>query len=410
MASSSFVAGETACPTPAKPAALQAPKGRLLDMWIGLRVFTVAFAILCATIRPLTPREAAIRMWPPSAPWLAWFERVVFAPWERWDAKLYVRIVASGYRGDDFSTTFHPLLPWLARPLTAIVGQPIVALWIVASVFSALAVLAIYDLARLDLSEEQSELACRLFLAFPLAAILFFPYTESLWIACAAVCLLSARRGQWWLAGIAAGAATLTRQQGLFLIVPMAWELARAWNRNWRAWVAVAMAPAAYGGWILYRGFGLGQALHPDFSSVHGLLYTTVLSPDASKVVPVQAMLWPTDALWRAISLVLKAPTMNNVVDLSLAGMFLIMTALAWGHLRPSYRAFVVAIVLASFAYYTGPEKPYMGLPRHLLLAFPVFIGAAPVFAPGKRRHVAALFFPCLIFLVVAYVLEAWVP
>jgi hypothetical protein len=51
-----------------------------------------------------------------------------------------------------------------------------------------------------------------------------------------------------------------------------------------------------------------------------------------------------------------------------------------------------------------------MGLPRHLLLAFPVFIGAAPVFAVGKRRHLAALFFPALIFLVVAYVLEAWVP
>ncbi len=68
-------------------------------------------------------------------------------------------------------------------------------------------------------------------------------------------------------------------------------------------------------------------------------------------------------------------------------------------------------IVFISFAYTTGPEWAYMGLPRHLLLAFPVFLGAGSVFAPGKRRELAA--FACMLgmlFLMSTFALEGWVP
>ena len=42
-----------------------------------------------------------------------------------------------------------------------------------------------------------------------------------------------------------------------------------------------------------------------------------------------------------------------------------------------SYRIYSLTMTWLAFSYYTGPYYPYMGLPRHLLLAFPVFIGLA---------------------------------
>jgi hypothetical protein len=119
----------------------------------------------------------------------------------------------------------------------------------------------------------------------------------------------------------------------------------------------------------------------------------------------------PWEALYRAINITVAAPKMNNVLNLVLAGVFVALIAVAWPHMRTSYRLLTSALTLVSFAYYTGPAFPYMGLPRHLLLAFPVFIGATPFFEQGKRRIVlAAVFLPAMLLVVLMYVLEAWVP
>ena len=387
------------------------PERRLLELWLGLRLLTVAWAIFVSPIRPLTDREHAIRLWPPSEPFGAWIERVVFAPWQRWDAHIFVNAVHNGFSVEDGTASFHPLLPLLAKPFAFIFDQPAIGLWLIASIASCISVIAIYRLARLDHPESSAEFACVLFLAFPVSAIMFAPYTEPLWIASAALALLWSRQGRWLHAGVATAVATLTRQQGLFLALPLAWELWQSRDRrDWRGLIAVAAAPLAYGGWILYRGLALSDA-PPNFSSVHSFIYSTLLSPSSSKVVTVQTMLPPWEALYRGISIATAAPQLNNVLNLVIAAVFLALVAIAWPRMRTSYRLLTAVLTLVSLAYYTGPAIPYMGLPRHLLLAFPVFIGAAPFFEQGKRRNiVAALFLLAMFWVVFLYVLEAWVP
>lgn len=68
---------------------------------------------------------------------------------------------------------------------------------------------------------------------------------------------------------------------------------------------------------------------------------------------------------------------MDLVCSLVLAPGFLAAAMLSRRHIRSSYRVYVAPILLLSFRCYTGPIHPYMGLPRHLLLAFPVFTGLA---------------------------------
>ena len=89
---------------------------RLVELWIGLRIFTLIWASLSSGLRPMTDREKAIALWPPAPPYTAWAERVSAAPWQRWDAHFYVDIVQRGYESDDGTTQFHPLLPVAAKP------------------------------------------------------------------------------------------------------------------------------------------------------------------------------------------------------------------------------------------------------------------------------------------------------
>ena len=215
-----------------------------------------------------------------------------------------------GYQADDGTTQFHPLLPLLAKPFfwSAAFG-----LLIVSSLASLAFVIAFYRLASLDIAN--SETAARLMLAFPVSFILFAPYTESLWLLFAVLSFWYTRKDQMWLAGSAGALAVLARQQGVFLIVPLAYEL---WARR-RSSMAVVGGPRINTSRAC-RLDGLSRNLfsdiHPDFSSFNSLLYTTVLAPSATKVVEVQAMLPPWEALWKAITITQQHATRGNVLNL----------------------------------------------------------------------------------------------
>jgi hypothetical protein len=376
---------------------------RLIELWIGLRIFTLLWASGFSLIRPLTDREKTIPIWPPTSPYVGWFERAIAAPWERWDAHYYANIVERGYRPDDGTAQFHPLLPMLAKPFF---WAPMIGLLLVSSLASLWFVRIFYRLAELDIPNPET--ATRLLVAFPLAFVLFAPYTEGLWLLFAAWSFLHARKGRWWYAGATAALATLARQQGLFLIAPLAYELWVQKVRDWRRWAALALIPAALLGWIAYRGIFLSD-VHPDLSSVNSLLYTTVLAPSATKVVHEQAMLLPWDALWQGLAITTARPTRENVMNMALAAVFILLTSVAWKRMRGSYRILTVILTAVAFAYYTGPFKPYMGLPRHLFLAFPIFIGAAPALERYKVP-VAAVGTIGMLLLTIMFVLEAWVP
>lgn len=391
---------------------------QLLGLALCMRLLTSLWIAFVSPLNPLTMREQTIRVWPPSAPFGAWLERVLLAPWERWDVKYYLWIVQRGYRTDDGTAQFHPLLAWLATPLAWLTGQPLLALLVVSSTASALLLVAFERLARLDLPPVAARTSTLLLLFSPPAFILFAPYTESLFLLWAVLCLLWARRGWWWLAGLAGALATLTRQQGIALALPLAWELWDAAGRKprralhaWRDWLAVALIPTGLLVWLMYRAVVLGD-LQANFASPQALIYSLIISPSSSKVVPVQAFLLPPHAMWLALSKFGRAPELSLLIDLILGGAWLALLCFAWRGMRTSYRIYSITIALLSFGYYTGPFLPYMGLPRHLLLAFPVFIGLGSVMR-GRvilRPRLIAGGLLGILLLVWFYAFEAWVP
>lgn len=377
---------------------------QLANLWLGLRVITLIWASLCAALRPMTDREKAIPLWPPTAPYGAWMERTVAAPWERWDATWFVKIVERGYRPNDGTTQFHPLLPALAVPFRFV--SPVFGLLVVASVSSLAFFLVFCRLAALDIANAAA--ATKMMIAFPVSFILFAPYTESLWLLFAALSFWYARKQQWWVAAATAAMATLARQQGLFLVAPLACELWMAKDRRWQSWASLALVPLALLLWVGYRGVFLSD-VHPDFSSINALIYSTILTPNATQVVDYQAMLPPWEAIWKGIVITRANPTIGNLADLVFGAIFLLLAVLAWTRMRVSYKVMTALLFAVAFAYHTGPAHPYMGLPRHLLLAFPVFIGAAPSLDRVKEPFVG---FSMLFFFgaILYFVLNGWVP
>jgi hypothetical protein len=161
---------------------------------------------------------------------------------------------------------------------------------------------------------------------------------------------------------------------------------------------------------MVYRAVALND-LRADWSNPQALIFSVLISPSSAQVVPNQAFLPPWEALWLALEKFARAPEFSLGVDLLLGFGFVIMLGLAWPQMRTSYRLYSLLIVLVSFAYHTGSFFPYMGLPRHLLLAFPVFIGLAPLM---KQRWLMLIAVGCgglgMIFMLALYLLRAWVP
>jgi hypothetical protein len=328
-----------------------------------------------------------------------------------------LRILTEGYQFGNGTDAFHPLYPGLAWPLTCLGIDPLLALMIVGSLATLTFLLLFERMAALDSTPAQAQTASHLLLFFPVAFILFAPYTEGLFLLLSAVTLLWARRRRWWWAGIAGALAVLTRQQGLFLVFPFAWELWEAHEgdvrrvlRNWRCWLALGLIPTGLGLWVLYRALVIGGT-QLNFSSPYALVYSMLISPSAGKVGASHVVTWPWHALRLALVHLWVKPDLDLAVNLVLSAAFVGSVLLAWPRLRASYRLYVLVMVLVSFSYHTGTVHPYMGLPRHLFVAFPVFIGLGQI---ALCSRLGLLWvgggFAGSCFLIALYVLQGWIP
>jgi len=389
---------------------------KLIGLWVLLRVLTSAVAIAPSILirrvnADFSPVEMNIPVWPPSLPFFTWLNRVLVEPWFRWDAKYYIWGTSRGFSIEDGSASFHPLLSLLAKPIFYLTGAPLFAVLLVATLATLALYFCFYRLARLDLQEEDAWRATLLLIVFPVSYIFYAPYTESTFLLFSVLLFYFARKKQWLFAGICGALATLTRQQGLFLMVPLLMEMWYAKERKPLALGSVLLIPISYGLWVLYRALALVDS-SPDFSSVHGLIYSTLISPSAHKVVAEQDFLFPLHALYLAFVKLWQDPNVPTSTDLFFGACMILMTILSWRNLRNSYRVYVVILLIVSFGYHTGMHvsSPYMGLPRHLLLAFPIFIGLAPRVTPYAMNKLFKVGLLCLLLLTFFHCLRVWVP
>ena len=384
--------------------ALEFKLRRSLLLWLVLRLVSLVVATLAFHIPHAgsgITAETSLR-------------RFLLAPWYSWDVRYYVEIVRIGYQPGSPTTNFHPLYPWISTLFAAVIREPLLSLLLVSSIAAVLLIIAFYRLAKLDCDDQQAWQATALLLCWPASLALFLPYTEALFLLLSVYCLFAARHQRFWLAGLAGALATLTRQQGLFLALPLAWEIWEASGRQWstalRKCLPLFFMPAAYALWVVYRAVAIND-VHPDFSSIQNFLHTVMISPSSYEITEEHAFLPPWLMIWRGLGVFWRHEVSPYAfIDLVLSTGFIVLLVLSWRYLRTSYRLYCVAIVLVSLSFYAADENPFLALPRHLVLAIPLFIGLAARYQFRRFSFLLVLLVECQLGLLVSFVWQRWVP
>lgn len=287
--------------------------------------------------------------------------------WAHWDGVWYSEIAAQGYGGyAPASTAFFPLYPLLMRSFAELSGGPpslgTLSVWGVLISLLALpfAFYFIYRIAEDGWGTRTAQGTVLTLAFFPTAFFLNAAYTESLFLALSAASLWAARvRKNLLLACALAAFASATRNVGVFLIVPVAYEWLKEGEGKAYGWLRGAASLAlASSGLLLYAAY-LGLRFGDPF-----LFYSMQESYWNRKL---------TDPITTLSQLAGHLGTAHNVYDLLFLCLALALFLVGLRVLPLGLNAYALVLVLPP-AFYGTPLGPLIGLPRYMLVAFPMFI------------------------------------
>ena len=157
----------------------------------------------------------------------------------RWDSYWYVDIAEHGYylRQDTAlaNVVFFPLYPLLMAIIGFILlGNYVLAGWILSSTFLFLALLYLYKLTKEFHPDVDPHLPLVLLLIFPTAFFLNAVYTESLFLFLSVAAIYYAKKKKNLSTGTAAFLASLTRVTGVLLVFPLIFEYLRHKNLSFK--------------------------------------------------------------------------------------------------------------------------------------------------------------------------------
>ena len=200
---------------------------RIAGAALGFRVLSALSAMLVNRCFPLYQREQFTVLGSPS----------VWDTFARYDSGWYYQIAKSGYIfvaggpsagiGKPGKIAFFPLYPLLMRYTGRLFGPDPANLYFAGIVVSwvafVAAAVALYFLARLDLSRRQAERAVLLTAIFPFSFFFGVVYSESLFLLLTILSFYAFRTRRWLAGGIAGALATATRVNGIIMLPALAW-------------------------------------------------------------------------------------------------------------------------------------------------------------------------------------------
>jgi Gpi18-like mannosyltransferase len=330
--------------------------------WLAQRIVFLLLTFLGWTL----PIASAVEV--PRGRWA-----LFYVPWAHlMDAKLFADMAQGGY-SQLFQAAYPPLFPLIEHTLAPLVGgHPSVA----GLLFSNCACLGAFALTRVLVEREAGRDVARrtlLYLAiFPTSLFFAAAYTESLFLLVSVGAFLALRERRWALAGALAALATLTRQVGIVLLVPLAFEMARAWlarrpgrGEAARMLAALLAPPLALLGFTIYLWARFG---------------TPFASAKAESVKWGRELSWPWYGVQHAMLAVIHGWGTYQVmplIDLAIMlGAIVVTVALARSRTLPMtyilYACAMLAVVLVEPL--QAPDWAALhSQPRYLVVIFPLF-------------------------------------
>ncbi|MBB5870542.1 Gpi18-like mannosyltransferase [Allocatelliglobosispora scoriae] len=300
----------------------------------------------------------------------------MLSPWLRWDVVHYIAIAEHGYRAD-YSPAFFPAYPLMIRVIDPVLpGGALVAAMAISSASCLGALILLHRLAEAEFGRDVAQRAVFYLMAFPMAFFLITGYNEALFLMLSIAAVYAARRGAWWVAGLAGAAASATRMFGILLLLPLTLEYLR--QHHWQLKgpnslkpdvLALALVPtglAAYAAFC-WRSFGDPLA----FS--HAQRYW-----DRTYAWPGQPILQALDKLQHYPALSRNGVgTILDIAAVLLAALLITFTAVGpWRFRRDQlaltlWAALPLLLILSTSV---GFGRPLMSTPRLFLELTPAFL------------------------------------
>jgi hypothetical protein len=395
---------------------------------LALRLLTSAVAALMPLWQPalypwrdpLLPDHFHLAHYPPGLPHPAYGPlEYLTLPWNRWDTIWYLDIAQHGYAKYGTSA-FLPLYPGMIRLLApALGGNFLVAALVISTISAFAALVALFRLAeRLAPVTGAGSFSVLVAVTMPTAFFLMAGYTEALFLALSLWAILAALDGAWWRFVALGALAALTRQQGMLLALMPLWSLAAdRWSRHPRqrvgAWpgrfgaaraAATGAPPLAYALWLV----ALGVFWHAP-----------------PPWVPLGAargwglrVTWPGSGVLADLAVFVRPGGVPLGVALA-AALDLGAIGIGAGLLAAAARRFPLAVVvylavsLLASLMKVEPSGLTTSEARYMLALLPLAVLPGLWLAHGGRaRRIGwlALCAPVQVFLLMAFVLNVWVP
>ncbi len=284
---------------------------------------------------------------------------LLLAVWGRWDAVHYLDIGTRGYHGTDMA--FFPLFPLLVGILGKMMGNHLIAGMLVSTAAFFFGLLFLYKLVEHEFDRSVARRAIFYVSIFPTAVFFSAVYTESLFFMLTVASFYYMRERRWWLAGAIGLLASMTRVEGILLVVPFAIEWYGAHKADMRnnlsTLLPIALIPV---GLLLYMG------------------YLWVLNGDPLYFSHVQShwnrhLAAPWTAVLNSFHKIAAATSSQTVANQTLELVFttLMIGVLIAGfrRLRASYIAYMGLSILVPLC-----TSSLMSMPRFALVLFPMFV------------------------------------
>jgi len=370
------------------PWALPLLTSQPISVWLGARIALTLLALVAGVMLPgMVPKGTANWYGSPSGPFLTTIADRLGGVWTRWDGQWYLKIATEGYSRNDGSAAFFPLYPWAVQVFGWLAAERYIWAGIVlSSLFFLGALILLHRLVRLDFHPKDAGRTVFYIAAFPMAFFFWAVYSEALFLFLAVWALLAARTQRWWLAALAISLAIWTRSTGLLLLLPMGWELWKAYHPD-PPTEPNAMPPARPHRLASY------SLLLPLLSVILLVVWSSLTFGGPLASLSAQTdwnrhFSWPWQTIIDGVKAAVQMPFQYQPEDQSwtnLAALVfaVIMGVLAIRWLRPSYSIFLWAgIIFPLFS--ATPHNPLLSYPRFVIVLFPAFMVLALL---GRNRY-----------------------
>lgn len=317
----------------------------------------------------------------------------LFWGFSNFDGEHYVSIAQNGYA--PLQHFFFPVYPLLIRIISTVLGHSLflynLSGILVSFVSTAVFLVGLVQLLKIDYSEKVTELTILLLVLSPASFFFFMVYTESLFLALAVWCFYFTRRRLFLPAVILASIASATKVVGFSLGIAILFEiLAPSWpmknvlevvKKNIKELLLVLFSTTGLFAYMAFLQKETGDALvflhkisvFGDQRSSTLISLPQVFYRYVFKIIPNLTNYWPT--------------TFTTLLEFAVAVIFLLICIFSFRTLRKSYWIYlVIGFLVPTLA------GSFSSLPRYVIVLFPAFLYLATLFENKKKEYTYIVF------------------